>query len=123
MAEEIALCAPLAVKAIKTIVKTGRNLPVEYSEKLAAPINKAINATVVTGWKGRRPSPKSASQSGRCGEVNLALQSSPQMRGPHSPSAGLAAAEPRSINCVITPLTSAAEYGPSRWRGRPISDS
>jgi len=33
------------VKAIKTIVKTGRNLPVEYSEKLAVPIGKAINAT------------------------------------------------------------------------------
>jgi enoyl-CoA hydratase/carnithine racemase len=45
VAEEIALCAPLAVKAIKTIVKTGRNLPVEYSVKLAEPIGKAINAT------------------------------------------------------------------------------
>jgi enoyl-CoA hydratase/carnithine racemase len=45
IAEEIALCAPLAVKAIKTIVKTGRNLPVEYSVKLAEPIGKAINAT------------------------------------------------------------------------------
>jgi len=42
---EIALCAPLAVTAIKTIVKTGRNLPVEYSIKLAEPIHKAINAT------------------------------------------------------------------------------
>jgi enoyl-CoA hydratase/carnithine racemase len=45
LAEEIKLCAPLAVKAIKTIVKTGRNLPVEYSIKLAEPIHKAINAT------------------------------------------------------------------------------
>jgi len=45
VAEEIALCAPLAVKAIKTIVKTGRNLPVEYSVKLAEPIGKAINGT------------------------------------------------------------------------------
>jgi enoyl-CoA hydratase/carnithine racemase len=45
IAEEIALCAPLAVKAIKTIVKTGRNLPVEYSVKLAEPIGKAINLT------------------------------------------------------------------------------
>ena len=45
VAAEIALCAPLAVKAIKTIVKTGRNLPVEYSVKLAEPIGKAINAT------------------------------------------------------------------------------
>jgi enoyl-CoA hydratase/carnithine racemase len=45
IAEEIALCAPLAVKAIKTIVKTGRNLPVEYSVKLAEPIQKAVNAT------------------------------------------------------------------------------
>jgi enoyl-CoA hydratase/carnithine racemase len=45
VADEIKLCAPLAVKAIKTVVKTGRNLPVEYSVKLAEPILKAINAT------------------------------------------------------------------------------
>jgi enoyl-CoA hydratase/carnithine racemase len=45
VAGEIKLCAPLAVKAIKSIVKTGRNLPIEYSVKLAEPILKAINAT------------------------------------------------------------------------------
>jgi enoyl-CoA hydratase/carnithine racemase len=53
VAAEIALCAPLAVKAIKTIVKTGRNLPVEYSVKLAEPIHKAISAT-----EDRREGPK-----------------------------------------------------------------
>ena len=45
LADEILLCAPLAVQAIKQIVKTGRNLPVEYSEKLAEPISQMINGT------------------------------------------------------------------------------
>ncbi len=71
IAEEIALCAPLAVKAIKTIVKTGRNLPVEYSVKLAEPIQKAINSTE-TGWRDRRRLPRSASHSGRCARRNRA---------------------------------------------------
>ncbi len=42
IADEIVLCAPLNVQAIKHIVKTGRNLPVEYSWKLARPIDDAI---------------------------------------------------------------------------------
>jgi len=45
VADEICLCAPLAVKAIKQIVKTGRNLPVEYSVKFAEPIHTIINGT------------------------------------------------------------------------------
>lgn len=45
VADDICLCAPLAVKAIKTIVKTGRNMPVEYSVKMTEPITKLINAT------------------------------------------------------------------------------
>lgn len=42
---DIKLCAPLAVQAIKQIVYQGRNLPVEYSVKLAAPINARINTS------------------------------------------------------------------------------
>ena len=45
VADDICLCAPLAVKAIKTIVKTGRNMPGEYSGKMTEPITKLINAT------------------------------------------------------------------------------
>lgn len=45
MAEEIKLCAPLAVKAIKKIVTTGRNLPVEYSQKLGVPIEQSVYAS------------------------------------------------------------------------------
>ena len=45
VAEAITLGAPLAVQAIKKIVKTGRNLPVEYSEKLGQPIEKWIYGT------------------------------------------------------------------------------
>ena len=45
VADEILLCAPLNVQAIKHIVKTGRNLPIEYSWKLAKPIDDAIYAT------------------------------------------------------------------------------
>jgi enoyl-CoA hydratase/carnithine racemase len=45
LAEDILLCAPLSVQAIKHIVKTGRNLPIEYSWKLAEPIDAAINQT------------------------------------------------------------------------------
>jgi enoyl-CoA hydratase/carnithine racemase len=45
VADEICLCAPLAVKAIKQIVKTGRNLPVEYSVKFAEPVHTIINGT------------------------------------------------------------------------------
>ncbi len=42
IASEIKLCAPLAIRAIKRIVKVGRNLPVEYSWKLAEPIAEQI---------------------------------------------------------------------------------
>jgi enoyl-CoA hydratase/carnithine racemase len=45
VADDICLCAPLAVQAIKKIVKTGRNLPEEYSEKFAKPIEKVIYAS------------------------------------------------------------------------------
>lgn len=45
IANEIKQCAPLAVQAIKRIVKTGRNLPVEYSWKLAEPIVAEIVKT------------------------------------------------------------------------------
>ena len=45
IADEIKLCAPLAVQAIKQIVYNGRSLPVEYSQKLSAPIAQRIQAT------------------------------------------------------------------------------
>ena len=45
IADDIVLCAPLAVQAIKKIVKTGRNLPVEYSYKFAEPIEQAVYAS------------------------------------------------------------------------------
>jgi enoyl-CoA hydratase/carnithine racemase len=45
IADDIVLCAPLAVQAIKKIVKTGRNLPVEYSYKFAEPIEAAVYAS------------------------------------------------------------------------------
>lgn len=45
VAREIKLCAPLAVQAIKQIVYQGRNLPVEYSQKLAIPISERISGT------------------------------------------------------------------------------
>ena len=42
IADDILLCAPLAVQAIKRIVMQGRNLPVEYSHKLAEPITDVV---------------------------------------------------------------------------------
>ena len=45
LADDVMQCAPLAVQAIKRIVMQGRNLPVEYSIKLARPINEIINKT------------------------------------------------------------------------------
>ncbi len=45
IAEELKMCAPLAVQATKKIVKIGRNLPVEYSYKLAEDIGKAVQNT------------------------------------------------------------------------------
>ena len=45
IANDIARCAPLAVQAIKRIVKTGRSLPPEYSIKFSEPIKKFIDGT------------------------------------------------------------------------------
>ena len=45
IAGDIMQCAPLAVQAIKKIVMQGRNLPVDYSIKLAGPINEIIGKT------------------------------------------------------------------------------
>ena len=45
IADEIMQCAPLAVQAIKQIVMQGRNLPVEYSMKLAQPISQRLSKT------------------------------------------------------------------------------
>jgi len=45
IADEILQCAPLAVQAIKRIVKVGRGLPVQVSEQIAEPIQAAINQT------------------------------------------------------------------------------
>ena len=45
VADDIMQCAPLAVQAIKQIVMQGRNLPVEYSMKLAQPISQKIAKT------------------------------------------------------------------------------
>jgi enoyl-CoA hydratase/carnithine racemase len=45
VADDICLCAPLAVRAIKDIVKTGRNLPAEYSVKYGEPIERWIYGT------------------------------------------------------------------------------
>jgi enoyl-CoA hydratase/carnithine racemase len=45
IADEVKLCAPLAVRAIKQIVYQGRNLPVEYSQKLGAPLGAQVHAS------------------------------------------------------------------------------
>ena len=45
IADEMLLCEPLAVQAIKRIVTIGRELPVEYSEHFAKPIQDAIDLT------------------------------------------------------------------------------
>lgn len=45
IAGEVKLCAPLAIRAIKQIVYHGRNLPVEYSLKLAAPLGAQVHAS------------------------------------------------------------------------------
>jgi len=42
---EILECAPLAVQAIKQIVKVGRNLPIEYSWKFSYPLQEQIGET------------------------------------------------------------------------------
>lgn len=45
VARDITLCAPLAIQAIKRIVTIGTNLPIEYSKKLAKPIEEFIENT------------------------------------------------------------------------------
>jgi enoyl-CoA hydratase/carnithine racemase len=45
MADEVLACAPLAVQAIKQVVKVGRNLPVEYSWKYSYPLQEQIART------------------------------------------------------------------------------
>ena len=45
IAADIMRCAPLAVQAIKRIVKIGRNVAPEYSLKLAEPLRKFIDGT------------------------------------------------------------------------------
>ena len=45
LAEEIKLCAPLAVQGIKRIVYGGKDQPVEYSVRLGAPIMEGVQAT------------------------------------------------------------------------------
>ena len=45
IADSVALCAPLAVQAIKKIVMTGKNLPIDYSWRLSEPIQRQIDAT------------------------------------------------------------------------------
>ena len=42
IAEEIKLCGPMAVQAIKRIVMTARNLPVEYSTKFTEDIERQL---------------------------------------------------------------------------------
>jgi enoyl-CoA hydratase/carnithine racemase len=45
LTDEILQCAPLAVQAIKQVVKVGRNLPVEYSWKYSYPFQEQIART------------------------------------------------------------------------------
>jgi enoyl-CoA hydratase/carnithine racemase len=45
IAAEVLECAPLAVQAIKQIVKVGRNLPIEYAWKYSYPFQERISRT------------------------------------------------------------------------------
>jgi enoyl-CoA hydratase/carnithine racemase len=45
LAAEIALCSPLAVRNIKHIVKTGRNVPIEYARAISTPYRETIFAS------------------------------------------------------------------------------
>jgi enoyl-CoA hydratase/carnithine racemase len=45
VAEEILQCAPLAVQALKRIIKVGHSLPVPVMEQMAEPIRSAIERT------------------------------------------------------------------------------
>lgn len=44
-AADVKLCAPLAVQAMKQVVHQGKSLPVEYSQKLGAPITARVRDT------------------------------------------------------------------------------
>ena len=44
IADEIIQCAPLAVQALKRIIKVGHSLPVPVLEQMAEPIRAAIEA-------------------------------------------------------------------------------
>jgi enoyl-CoA hydratase/carnithine racemase len=45
IAAEVLACAPLAVQAIKQVVKVGRNLPIEYAWQLSYPFQERISET------------------------------------------------------------------------------
>jgi enoyl-CoA hydratase/carnithine racemase len=45
LAGDIQLNAPLAVQAIKRIVMTGKNMPIEYAQKLSVDAGKLIQQT------------------------------------------------------------------------------
>jgi enoyl-CoA hydratase/carnithine racemase len=45
LCQEVLACAPLAVQAIKQVVRTGRNLPLEYSWKYSYPFQEQISRT------------------------------------------------------------------------------
>ena len=45
LAEQIKLCAPLAVQGIKRIVYGGKDQPVEYSVRMGAPIMEHVQGT------------------------------------------------------------------------------
>lgn len=45
IADDVKLCAPLALRAIKQIVYHARDLPVEYSRKLSVPLNAQVHGT------------------------------------------------------------------------------
>lgn len=45
IADAVLQCAPMAVNAIKDIVMTGRNMPIEYSWKYGLEVQKRVDAT------------------------------------------------------------------------------
>jgi enoyl-CoA hydratase/carnithine racemase len=45
MAADIGLCSPSAVRTIKHIVKTGRNVPIEYARAISRPYREAVFAS------------------------------------------------------------------------------
>jgi len=53
IADDILKGAPLAVKAVKRVVRVGRNVPIEYSAKFSEPIRDAVYLS-----EDRREGPK-----------------------------------------------------------------